>query len=452
MDNFFIKFAGLSRKREVGGISGNLLDGHQENTQQAAPKNSGGNWTEQIAPVGGRNSLLVPAWYRGVSLIMQTMGQMLVQYQRRSKEGGNYREDLFGPSGRLNYMLQVRPNPLMTASQMLEQVEFRKIYNGNAYIFIEYDWQGDLNALWLCSSGAYDIVSDSYSLTYNRPGGVSTLTGVPAEQVLHFRNVFLRDDMIEGVPAINYAVRALQISATADKQSLHDMAKGGKQKLLVTEKAPETGSVGMLSGGRADQDEMRSLAERLGEDWMSQDAVFVDNLADAKVISQTAAELRLLETRGFQVADIARVLGVPKVMMMDDSNSSYKTPEAATQEFLLRTIQPRVREMEDEMNSKLVGMQDFGKRRIHICEKALRRLDPASQARLDKTHLETGAYTPNEIRAQYDLPSVQGGDTNYLSANLAELGSEKLRKDSPSAATPRDPEKDGEEEKKGGDE
>ena len=224
MDNFFIKFAGLSRKREVGGISGNLLDGHQANTQQAAPKNSGGNWTEQIAPVGGRNSLLVPAWYRGVSLIMQTMGQMLVQYQRRSKEGGNYREDLFGPSGRLNYMLQVRPNPLMTASQMLEQVEFRKIYNGNAYIFIEYDWQGDLNALWLCSSGAYDIVSDSYSLTYNRPGGVSTLTGVPAEQVLHFRNVFLRDDMIEGVPAINYAVRALQISATADKQSLHDMA------------------------------------------------------------------------------------------------------------------------------------------------------------------------------------------------------------------------------------
>ena len=114
MDNFFIKFAGLSRKREVGGISGNPLDGHQANTQQAAPKNSGGNWTEQIAPVGGRNSLLVPAWYRGVSLIMQTMGQMLVQYQRRSKEGGNYQEDLFGPSGRLNYMLQVRPNPLMT--------------------------------------------------------------------------------------------------------------------------------------------------------------------------------------------------------------------------------------------------------------------------------------------------------------------------------------------------
>lgn len=429
MDNFFTSLGRRFRQDRETAPSAS-------GAPSASVKESGGNWTEYVAPVSGRNSLLVPAWYRGVSLIMQTMGQMVVQYQRRSKTGGNYQEDLFGPHGQLNYLLQVRPNPLMTASQMMEQIEFRKLYRGNAYVYIERGWTGDVEALWLCSSGSYDFLTDSYALTYIRPRGSITLVDVPSEDVLHFRNVFLRDDMLSGLPAVNYALRALQISATADLQSLHDMAKGGKQKLLVTEKTPETGSVGMLSGGRLDQTEMKSLADRLGEDWMSKDAVFVDNLADAKVISQTAAELQVLETRGFQIADIARVLGVPKVMMMDDSNSSYKSPEAATQEFLLRTIQPRIREMEDEMNSKLVGPADFGKRRIHICEKALRRLNPAAQANLDKTHLETGAYTPNEIRAQYDLPAVEGGDTNYVSTNLAELGSEKLRKPaSPSGAT-----------------
>ena len=112
--------------------------------------------------------------------------------------------------------------------------------------------------------------------------------------------------------------------------------------------------------------------------------------------------------------------------MMDDSNSSYKTPEAATQEFLLRTISPLIREMEDEYNSKLLGAEDFGKRRIHICEKALRRLDPTAQANLFKTYLETGAYTVNEIRGEMDMPSVEDGDKNYISTNLAELGSEKL--------------------------
>lgn len=430
MDNFFASLGRHFRQNRETPMT--VTPGRPE----TAAKETGADWTEHVAPVAGRNSLLVPAWYRGVSLIMQTMGQMVVQYQRRNKIGGNYQEDLYGANGRLNYLLQVRPNALMTASQMLEQIEFRKLYRGNAYVYVERSWEGDIEALWLCSDATYNLLSDTYALTYYRPGGTVALADVPTGQVLHFRNVFLRGDTLQGQPAIDYALRALQISATADLQSLHDMAKGGKQKILVTEKTPETGSVGILSGGRLDQSEMKSLADRLGEDWMSKDAVFVDNMADAKVISQTAADLRLLETRGFQVADIARVLGVPRVMMMDETNSSYKSPEAATQEFLLRTIQPRIREMEDEMNSKLLGADDFGKRRVHICEKALRRLDPAAQADLDKTHLETGAYTPNEIRAQYDLPSVAGGDTNYVSTNLAELGSEKLRQPaSPAGST-----------------
>ena len=40
--------------------------------------------------------------------------------------------------------------------------------------------------------------------------------------------------------------------------------------------------------------------------------------------------------------------------------------------------------------------------------------------------LETGTNTVNEIRQKYDLPSVEGGDTIYVSTNLAELGSKKL--------------------------
>lgn len=87
--------------------------------------------------VGGRNSLLIPAWYRGVSLRMQTMGQMVVQYQRKNKAGGNFVEDDYGQNGRLNYLLQVRPNALMTASQLMEQIEFRKIFYGNAYVYLD---------------------------------------------------------------------------------------------------------------------------------------------------------------------------------------------------------------------------------------------------------------------------------------------------------------------------
>ena len=369
----------------------------------------------------GRKSLVVPAWFRGVSLIMQTMGQMRVQYQKKNVAGGNFIEDDFREAGRLNYLLQVRPNPLMTASQMQEQIEFRKIYYGNAFVYIERGDGGWPENLWLCTGGGYDPLTDTYHLVYNRERMPARMIDAPSEDVLHFKNIFMTDDLYMGIPTILYAMKTLSIAATADEQSLKDMAKGGKHKVIIQEeKAP---TMGMK--GRANRDELKKVKDQFAADWNQGDFILLDNVAGTQIISQTAAELRLLENRGFEVNDIARILGIPRIMMMEDQGSSYKMPEHATQEFLLRTIQPRIRSYEDEFNSKMLSEYDFGQRRIHVCELALRRLDAKGQAEIDLLHLQTG-WSPNEIRAQYDLPSVKNGDDHYISTNLAVAGSEKV--------------------------
>ena len=57
----------------------------------------------------------------------------------------------------------------------------------------------------------------------------------------------------------------------------------------------------------------------------------------------------------------------------------------------------------------------------------MRRLDAKGQAEINKILLECGVMSPNELRNSYDLPSIDKGDTHYVSTNLAEVGSEKLR-------------------------
>ena len=376
----------------------------------------GGNWEAKVVSPTGKKSLMVPAWYRGVSLIMQTMGQMVTQYQRINKDGGNFVEDRWGQNGKLNYLLQVRPNPLMTASQMQEQIEYRKIYYGNAYVYIERNGYGDIQALWLCTSGSYDPLTDKYTITYNSLKGPRIEVSVPSGDILHFKNVFLTDDYYMGIPTLGFAFKSLQIAATADEQALEDVAKGGRHKVLLQEdKSQPSGT-----RGRANRDELKRMKDQFSEDWNANDVVILDNVANPQIISQTSQQLQLLEQRGFQVSDLARILGVPRIMMMEDAGSSYKMPEHATQEFMLRTIQPRIREWEDEMNAKLLTAEDFGKRRIHVCELPLKRLDAKGQAEIDKLHLESG-WTPNQIRAQYDLPAVEGGDEPLASANLMTL-------------------------------
>lgn len=384
------------------------------------------DWESKVVNPYGRRSLLVPAWFRGVSLIMQTMGQMVTQYQRLDTEGGNFTEDrgyldrrrtIPTDGNRLNYLLQVRPNPLMTASQMQEQIEYRKIYSGNAYVFIERGEYGQPIALWLCTGGGYNPLTNRYSLVYNSTRGPRMKVEADAKDVMHFKNVFLTDDYYMGIPTLDYAFKALQIAGTADEQALQDVAKGGRHKILLQEQQPPNGGG---TRGRANPSELRKTAKRFGEDWAAGDVVILDNVMNPQIISQTSQQLQLLEQRSFQVSDLARILGVPRIMMMEDAGSSYKMPEHATQEFLLRTVQPRIREWEDEMNAKLLTADDFGKRRIHVCELPLRRLDAKGQAEIDKIHLETG-WTTNQILAQYDLPNVENGDEPMASANLMTL-------------------------------
>ena len=418
MDNFFVNWF----KREAAPAKP-ATPGVPSSTAPTTPAPKGADWEANVVRPWGRSSLLIPTWTRCVTLIMQTMGQMVTQYQRMNGEGGNFIEDRYGKNGILNYMLQVRPNPLMTASQMQEQIEYRKIYYGNAYVYIERGMDGYPVNLWLCTGGGYDPLSNRYNLVYNSDRGPRIKVECDARDVLHFKNVFMTEDMYMGIPTIDYAFKALTIAATGDEQALQDMAKGGKHKVLIQEQQSPT----MGTRGRISPDELRKTAKIFSQDWQANDVVILDNVADAKIISQTAQQLQLLEQRGYSDEALCRLMGVPKIIaIVGDGGGNYRMPEHATQEFLLRTIQPRIREHEDELNSKLLLPGDFGKRRIHVCELALKRLDAKGQAEIDKLHLESG-WSVNEIRSQYDLPNIPDGDDHYVSMNLGVVGSPKLK-------------------------
>lgn len=398
----------------------------QESAPNVAAKSA--TYGTQVMSVGTPNAALsVAAFHRAVELRAKTMSQLLVQYQKINKAGGNFVVDTYGDGARMNYLLQVRPNPLMTASIFMQQAEIAKILSGNAYIYVERE-EDNVEALWLCSYGVYDPTTDTYTLTYRGRRGVVNLSNVDSADVLHLPNTFRDPDGYVGYPTLTYAARTLSIAATNDYQTLDNASKGGKMKIIVQEERKPT-----MALGKANRNEMEKMRQKLSKDIYEDDVILLDNVASITPISQNAQQMELLESRKFSVREIARLTGVPPVLLMDDSNSSYKSPEAATQEFLLRTIQPAIREWEDELNSKLLTASDYGKRRFHLCAQPLRRLDPQGQANIDKINLETGVKSVNELRSQYDLPTVEGGDIHYISTNLAEVGSDKLRG---SATTP----------------
>ena len=423
MDNFFRNWV---KRREIGGIStvkGGVPETTDPNAASNQPSVRGGSYEERI--VYARNpmtALTISAVYRALEMRADTFALMPVQYQKKG-DGGNYTPWMYGLGKRMNYLMQEEPNPIMTASDLWKQVVINRQQLGNGFVYVERDVFGDPVHLWLAICGGYNIETGIYSLLYLSDRGVQPVEA-DRRDVLHFPNTFRYQNGFWGIPTLQFACETLSLIKTQKNQALENAAKGGRVKLLIGEERP-TQAAGTLACGMFSKEAGQKYAREINDAIYNQDVVSLRGLEKVQSISMNAQEMQMIEQINLGLDDVARFWGTPRPLLMLDTNSHYNDYQNATMEYLQRTIAPEKTEMEKEIFRKLIGMDYYGNRRIHICEKPLLSMDPERQANVDQLHLQMG-WTVNEIRADHDLPAVEKGNIVYVSTNLAELGSKKL--------------------------
>lgn len=385
---------------------------------------TGGSYESRIVVTRDpQKALTVSAVYRATELRAKTIGQMPVQYREKG-EGGNFQPMMDGIGKRINYLLQEEPNPIMSAASLWEQVTINRLQFGNGFVYIERDSFGDPIYLWLAICGGYDIINGTYNITYLSDHGVVNRVEVPRSDVLHFPNTFRLMGGYWGISTVQYACETLSLIKTQKQQSLETAAKGGRVKLLVGEEKPAPGQ-GTVAYGMFAKDSMQKYAQEINDAIYNQDVVALRGLDKVTNISMTSSQMQMVENMGLCYDDVSRFWGTPRPLLMLDTNSHYNDYSNATMEYLQRTIAPDAKEMEKEIARKLIGMEYYGVRDIHICERPLLAMDLERQAKVDQLHLQMG-WTVNEIRAEHDMPAIENGDISYVSTNLAVSGSEKL--------------------------
>lgn len=382
-----------------------------------------GSFKEKVVRVDNPNqSLTVSAVYRAVELKAKTLGSMEMQYQRRDSAGGNFVQHMYGDGRTLNWLLQKQANPIMTGCELFQQMSIHRELLGNAFVYIERDEYGKPLHLWLALCGGYNPMTGTYTLTWNTDRGMVNRAEVPAADVIHWRNTYRHYDGYMGIPTHVYAIQTLSMIATQKALATETAAKGGRVKLLIGE---EKGT--QLGLGLYNKNEMQKYADEIDDRIYVKDVTALRGLDKVIPISMTAQDMQMMDMLGISLDDCARYYATPRPLLMLDTNSHYNDYTNATMEYLQRTIAPLARELEDLFDTKFLTQYDFGQRRFHMCELPLLRMDLERQAKVDQLNLQTGAKTVNEIRKQYDMPAVENGDIPYISTNLAELGSPKLR-------------------------
>ena len=447
----------LFRKRELSAPTQAITPGVPTSTNDQGPKVTGGSYQERIVyPRSPMAALTVSAVYRATELRAKTMAVMPVQYRKKDTAKGNFVEDRRGLGNRINYLLQVEPNPIMTASDMWSLVTINQLMTGNGFVYIERDEFDFPKYLWLVREGGYNIETGMYSsISYLSDRGWVVKTNVPRKDVMHFANTFRwSQNGFWGISTLQFAIETLSLNKTLRQQALETAAKGGRVKLIIGEDKPASGQ-GTLAFGMFNKDTMDAYAKELQDKmYAGQDILAIRGLDKVQNISMTAAEMQAIEQTGMTDDDVARFWGTPRPLLMLDTNSHYNDYQNATMEYHTRTILPEKSGREKEIYRKIDRdpQGNFGYRDVHICEKPLLAMDPERQAKVDLLELQTGASTINEIRAQHDRPAVENGDEPMASANLMTLKALIAKSDAattlqPGNYTVEQPAKEGEGEK-----
>lgn len=140
-------------------------------------------------------------------------------------------------------------------------------------------------------------------------------------------------------------------------------------------------------------------------------------------VSQNSKDSQLLESRIYNIQDIARYFNINPVLLGDLSHSSYSTIEASLLEFATHTLYPYITLIENELNKKLLMPKETDLY-IDLDANFILKSDKSTQANYLSTLKNAGIITINEARQQLGLNNVDGGD--QLMVNFTNIENNKI--------------------------
>lgn len=346
--------------------------------------------------------------YACVRIIAETVASLPLMVYRRT--GERSREvDRKHPLFRV---LHRRPNPWMTSFTFRETMVGHLVLRGNAYARKVFNGAGQVVELWPLHPDAVEpfVRNDELFYRIRKPGGVDEL---PRQQVLHLRG--LGGDGVTGYSPIRQAREAIALALACEQSGAKLFGNGSSPGGILTHD-------GML------KPEQKA---RIKRDWEAAQAglanrhrvVVLDSALTWNKVGVDPQDAQFLETRRFQLAEIARWFRVPLHLLQDLENASYATVEQQGIDFAVHCVRPWCERIEQELEAQLFSEADqetyFAKHTID----GLLRGDQASRFASYAVARQWGWMSVNDILSLEDRnPIGPEGDVYLQPMNMVAAG------------------------------
>lgn len=337
----------------------------------------------------------ISAVYRATELISDSIAVLPIKIQRMDDKNG--KNEIENHPLKLVFSDKNNSN-LLSKFTMMKLLVQSVILRGNGFALIKRAEDGSVIELQYLESNEVIINYNKITneLYYTVPKLTKSKHIEPINMIHLIKNSY---DGVNGLSVLSYANRALKTANATEESAKSFFDNGCNLSGVLTVQ-------GQLQ--QKQKDDIRTSWAQAYSNGGHGLAVLQGNMS-YQPIQISSKDSQMLESRLYNVQDIARFFGISPVLLGDLSHASYNTIEAVQQEFLVHTLQPYVTMIENEFNRKLLKPSER-KLNIILETNEILRTDKAAQAQYYSTMLTNGLLTQNEIRKELGYNPIEGGD------------------------------------------
>ena len=363
-----------------------------------------------------RTSMQMTAVYSCVRILAEAVAGLPLNLYRYLPDGG--KEKSFDHP--LYRLLHDEPNPEMSSFVFRETLMTHLLLWGNAYAQIIRNGKGEIIALYPLMPNKMTVDRDDNGRLYYRYSHSSdespTMSGsnviLKPSDVLHIPG--LGFDGLVGYSPIAMAKNAIGMAIACEEYGAKFFANGA---------AP--GGVLEHPGTIKDPARVReSWQTTFGGSGNSNKIAVLEEGMKYTPIGISPEQAQFLETRKFQINEIARIFRVPPHMVGDLEKSSFSNIEQQSLEFVKYTLDPWVIRWEQSIMRTLLSADEKTQYFVKFNLEGLLRGDYASRMSGYATARQNGWMSANDIRELENLdriPADEGGDLYLINGAMTKL-------------------------------
>ena len=363
-----------------------------------------------------RSAMQMTAVYSCVRILAEAVASLPLHLYRYTKDGGKEKA-IENP---LYKILHDEPNPEMTSFVFRETLMTHLLLWGNAYAQVIRNGKGEVISLYPLMPNKMTVDRDEKGnlyYTYQRSNEEaptmkgSTVTLKPTD-VLHIPG--LGFDGLVGYSPIAMAKNSIGMAIACEEYGAKFFANGA---------AP--GGVLEHPGTIKDPQKVRdSWTNTFGGSGNANKIAVLEEGMKYTPISISPEQAQFLETRKFQINEIARIFRVPPHMVGDLEKSSFSNIEQQSLEFVKYTLEPWLIRWEQSLIRSLILENDKATLFIKFNVDGLLRGDYQSRMNGYAIGRQNGWMSANDIRELENLdriPAEEGGDLYLVNGGMTKL-------------------------------